>query len=118
MVTERLGVQPSRTLEADAPLSRRSAKLLGSSRWLLNSSTEIEIGTELDEQLRRLLDLLEPVTGKIWELIREGYEADWYCWVASHATEHAAILERSTLQRLLAFPGDLWLDVTGDETDE
>lgn len=118
MVTERLGVHPSRALEAGTPVSSQSATLLDSSRWMLNSSAHIERDMELDEQLRRLLDLLEPVTGAIWELIYEGYEADWYCWVASHATEHAAILDRSTLQRLLAFPGDLWLDVSGDDTNE
>jgi hypothetical protein len=118
MVTERLGMSPSKALEAGTRVSRRSAALRDSSRWLLNSSPRIELGTELDEQLRRLLNLLEPVTGAIWELVHEGYEADWYCWVASHATEHAAILDRATLQRLLALPGDLWLDVSGDGTDE
>jgi hypothetical protein len=51
------------------------------------------------------------------QLIHEGYEANWFCSIASHATEHAAELDRLTLQRLLALPGDLWLDVCGDDTD-
>jgi hypothetical protein len=38
----------------------------------------------------------------------------WFCYIASHATEHAAELDRQTLQRLLALPGDLWLDVCGE----
>ena len=34
------------------------------------------------------------------------------------ATEHAAELDRQTVQRLLALPGDLWLDVCGDGFDD
>lgn len=117
-VTERLGVLPSKAEEAGAPASRRSAARREASLWLLNSSGCVETGTEVGEQLGRLLDQLEPVSAAIWELVREGYEADWYCWVASHATEHAAILGRATLQRVLALPGDLWLDVCGDGMDE
>jgi hypothetical protein len=44
--------------------------------------------------------------------------ANWCCWVASHATEHAVELDRPTLQRILALPGDLWLDVCGDGSDD
>jgi hypothetical protein len=117
-VTERLGVPPSRMREAGDLVSRRSAARRETSVWLLNSSPDIEAGTELAEQLERLLDRLVPVSAAIWELVGEGYEADWYCWVASHATEHAAILDRALLQRLLGLPGDLWLDVCGDHMDE
>jgi Domain of unknown function (DUF4279) len=83
---------------------------------LLNSSAGIEAGTELTEHLHRLLAILEPVTAPFWELVREGYEANWLCYIASHATEHAAELDRRTLQRLPALPGDLWLDVCSDDT--
>jgi hypothetical protein len=110
-------VQPTRTHEAGDPISRRSAHTRDSSLWLLSSSPEIEPGTELSEHLQRLLAILEPVTGRLWELVNAGYEANWYCWIASHATEHAAELDRLTLQRLLGLPGDLWLDVCGDGTE-
>lgn len=116
-VTRRLGLQPTAAHEAGDPVSRRSAHTRLSSLWLLSSSPHIEPGTELAAHLHRLLATLEPVTGQLWELIHQGYEANWYCWIASHATEHAAELDRPTLQRLLALPGDLWLDVCGDETD-
>jgi hypothetical protein len=33
-------------------------------------------------------------------------------------TEHAAEIDRDLMRRLLALPGDLWLDVCGDGTDE
>jgi hypothetical protein len=86
--------------------------------WLLSSSPRIEAGTELGQHLQRLLSLLEPLAGALWELAHAGYEANWYCWIASHATEHAVELDRTTLQRLLALPGDLWLDVCGDSMDD
>jgi hypothetical protein len=57
------------------------------------------------------------VTAPLWELIHTGYDANWFCYIASHATEHAAELDRQTMQRILALPGDLWLDVCGDDTD-
>ncbi|MGH3397810.1 MAG: DUF4279 domain-containing protein [Streptosporangiaceae bacterium] len=116
-VTERLGVPPSRMQEAGALVSRRSTARRETSVWLLNSSPDIETDTGLAEQLGRLLDRLEPISAAIWELVHEGYEADWYCWIASHATEHAAILDRALLRRFLALPGDLWLDVCGDDMD-
>jgi hypothetical protein len=117
-VTRRLAIKPTRAFEAGDAVSSRSAGTRGFSLWLLSSSPEIEDGTELTEHLHRLLTILEPVTALLWELVHEGYEANWYCWIASHATEHAAGLGRPTLQRLLALPGDLWLDVCGDGTDD
>ena len=86
----------------------------GSSAWLLSSGSGIEDGTELAEHLHRLLDDLEPVTARLRDLVHAGYKAGWFCYIASHATEHAAGPDRQTLQRLLALPGDLWLDVCGE----
>jgi hypothetical protein len=117
-VTHRLGIQPTHAVEAGDPVSSRSANTHVCSTWLLSSSAGIEDGTELTEHLHRLLAILEPVIAPLWELVHEGYEANWFCYIASHATEHAAELDRPTLQRLLALPGDLWLDVCGDHTDE
>src|SRR5689334_6459587 len=57
----------------------------------------------------RLLVILEPATAAQWELVRAGYDANWLCYIASHATEHAAELERQAMQRVLALPGDIWL---------
>ena len=54
---------------------------------------------------------------RVWELTHAGYDANWFCYIASHATEHATELDRQTIQRILALPGDLWLDVCGDDTD-
>ena len=112
-VTQRLGILPSRAFEAGDRISRRSQATRDLSAWLLTSSPGIEDGTELAGHLHRLLDL-EPVTAQLRDLIHAGYKANWFCYIASHATEHAAGLDRPTLQRLLALPGDLWLDVCGE----
>ena len=117
-VTRRLGIQPTRALEAGDRVGRRPGATRDSSAWLLTASPGIEAGTELSGQLHRLLAALEPVTAPLWDLVRDGYEANWFCYVASHAAEHAAELDRQTLQRLLALPGDLWLDVSGDGADD
>lgn len=116
-VTRRLGIQPTRAFEPGDPVSSRSARTRDGSLWLLTSSPGIQHGTELAEHLHRLLTILEPVTPPLWELTHAGYHATWFCYIASHATEHAAELDRQTLQRVLALPGDLWLDVCGDGTD-
>jgi hypothetical protein len=50
--------------------------------------------------------------------VEDGYQANWFCHIASNAPEHAAELDHETLQRLLALPGDLWLDVCGDDTGD
>jgi hypothetical protein len=117
-VTRRLGLTPTRALEPGGRVGRHSNATRDSSVWLLSSSPRIEPGTDLAEQLHRLLAILEPVTSALWDLVQAGYQATWLCYIASHATEHAAELDRQTIQRLLALPGDVWLDVCGDGLDE
>jgi hypothetical protein len=116
-VTRRLGIQPTRAFEPGDPVSSRSSNTRDRSLWLLSSSPGIQAGTELAEHLYRLLAILEPATALLWELAQVGYDANWFCYIASNAAEHAAELDRQTLQRILALPGDLWLDVCGDYTD-
>ena len=118
-VTRRLGLQPASAFEADSPATRRKApRARGYSLWLISSSPQIEPDVALGEHLRRLLAILEPVTMPLWELANAGYEANWYCFAASHAAERAIELDRQVLQRVLALPGDLWLDVCGDGADD
>lgn len=117
-VTRKTGVEPTRSGEAGDRVGRRSTASRTESLWLITSAPGIEDGRELGEQLGRLLAVLEPVAGELWELADAGYEANWYCWVESHATEHAVEIDRQLMQRLLALPGDLWLDVCGDGEDE
>jgi hypothetical protein len=116
-VTRRLGIEPTRSFEAGDPVSSRSAASRQGTLWLLASSPGIEAGTEIAGHLHRLLAILEPATAALWELAHAGYDANWHCYIASHATEHAAELDRQTMRRVLTLPGDLWLDVCGDDTD-
>jgi len=92
-VTRQLGILPSRAFEAGDRISRRSQATRGSSAWLLSSSPGIEDGTELAEHLHRLFRDLEPVTAQLWDLVDAGYKANWFCSIASYATEHAAELD-------------------------
>ena len=91
---------------------------MASMAWLLSSSPAIETGTELAGQLHRLLAVIKPVTAQLRDLVHAGYQANWFCFIASHVTGHAAELDRQTMRRLLALPGDLWLDVCRDGLDD
>ena len=114
-MTARLGIDPTVSHEAGTPVGPRTPRLREESSWLLKSSDSPEDGVELEDHLVRLLTILEPVTAELWRLIDEGYSANWFCYVGSHAAEHAVELERPILARLIALPGDLWLDVYGDD---
>jgi hypothetical protein len=57
-----------------------------------------------------VLTRLEPVSSQLWELHRDGYWLNWRCTVGAHDLEHAAELDRDTLARIIALPGDLWID--------
>lgn len=116
-VTTRLGLRPTTAFEAGTAVGPRSGRLRGYSFWALEASPTIASGVELAEQLHKLLDQLEPLSDELWALARQGYEANWFCFVASHATEHAVELDRRTMERLLRLPGDLWLDVCGDDLE-
>lgn len=116
-VTTRLGITPTRSAEVGDPISRRSPRRRDTSLWILQSAPAIEVGIELSEQLQRLLDQLLPTRDALWKLVGQGYEATWFCFVASNAAEHAVELDRSLLARLLDLPGDLWFDACGDERD-
>lgn len=108
-VTAHLGIEPSRSHEVGDPVSSRSSATRKSSLWLL-SSGEIAEG-ELDVCILQLLDVLEPLRPRLWQLVDAGYRANWFCYVHSSATEHAVELDRDLLARLLTLPGGLWLDV-------
>lgn len=114
-VSQRLGLTPSYRVEAGCPLDngpppRRAA----TSVWGLSSARQPREGVELAAALACVLDFLEPVAGVVWELVGEGYWANWFCYLGSATTDPAVALDRATLARLLALPGELWLDVYPD----
>lgn len=116
-VTRLLGITPTDSVEAGDRVGRRSPRTATNPGWSLTSAAGIEDGMELATQLHRVLDVLEPRSAQLWQLVEQGWRAKWSCFLASHATEHAAELDRVTLTRLMAVPGDLWLDVCGDGDD-
>jgi hypothetical protein len=117
-VSRTLGLEPTAAGEAGERMGRRPTAHRAESLWLISSAPGIEDEVELGEQLERLLSVLEPRANALWELADAGYEATWYCWVESHSTEHAVEIDRQLMQRLLALPGELWLDVCGDGAGE
>jgi hypothetical protein len=112
-VTRSLGLEPSYAAEVGDPVGRTTATVRRTSLWTLSS--DLSADRELAEHLTWLLDRLEPVRDTLWLLVAEGYVADWFCLAASQAAEHAVELDRPLLHRLLTLPGDLLLDVMGDE---
>jgi hypothetical protein len=115
-VTDELSISPSRSHEVGDPITRDSGKVRESSIWVLKSSDTIENGVELATQLERLLTVFEPVTAELNHLVAKGYRANWLCFVASDPAEHSVELSRLLLARLLTLPGDLWLDVDGNQS--
>lgn len=83
-----------------------------------SSASGVAEDAELEEALGRVLDRLEPHAAELWRLVDDGHWANWFCYVGSHATEHAVEIGRSLMGRMLQLPGDLWLDVHGDDPDE
>ena len=116
-VSARLGVAASRVSEAGAEVSSRSPGVWERALWVLSSAEEPQDSVDLAESLQVVLTRLEPVASLLWELAREGYEADWFCYVGSYACEHAVELDRDLLARLLRLPGQLLLDVYADDDE-
>ncbi|MFJ8916343.1 DUF4279 domain-containing protein [Amycolatopsis sp. NPDC102389] len=113
LVTRLLDLEPSCAFEVGDPVGRRSGAVRRVSLWLL--SPDLPPGSELSDHLHWLLDKLEPKADTVWRLTGQGYVADWFCLAASRVTEHAIVLDRPLLRRILALPGDLLLDVMGDD---
>ena len=111
--TRLLGLEPSHAFEVGDRVGRSSRTVRRTSLWLLSSNLPSD--GELADHLHWLLDRLEPKAATLWQLVGQGYVADWFCLAASLATEHAVALDRPLLGRLLALPGDLLLDVMGDD---
>jgi hypothetical protein len=116
-VTETLGLSPSKSWElGDRPMPR--SPISPESRWFLSSSNEPEPDVELSTQFERVLASLAPRRKELWQLVEDGYRMDWFCYVGSHALEHAVRMDRRLLEQLLEVPGEVLLDVCGDEPDK
>jgi len=116
-VTDALGLTPSESWEiGDRP--RPSSPINLQSRWSLSSSNGPEPDVELSTQFERILASLAPHREELWQLVEDGYAMDWFCYVGSYDLEHALALPRRLLQQLLEVPGEVLLDIYGDEPDE
>ena len=116
-VTRTLGLAPTESWEI-GDIVGPTMPLRTQSQWNLGSCPRPQSGVELTVQLERVLGVLLPRSAELWRLVDDGYQVDWFCHLGSHATEHAAELPRPVLQRLMQVPGELLLDVYGDDWDE
>lgn len=118
-LTARLCITPTDAFDGGDNFGRVHPIVRSHALWELSSSSGPEDGVELADQFRRVLALLEPRRELLWELVdKDGWRADWFCYLGSHATEHAAELDRDTLNRLLRLPGEIFLDVYEDGPED
>jgi hypothetical protein len=114
-VTQKLGIKPTAAIEARNRLGRPE------SMWSLGTRPEVhdeaELGSQVVPQLANLLAVLEPHADVLRELTDMGYRATWECQVESQTTHAVVDIDRQLLARLLALPGDLRLDVRGNDKD-
>jgi hypothetical protein len=87
-------------------------------QWSWASAAGPVDGAELSQQIAVVIDQLDVHRAALWSPVEDGYEMDWFCFLGSHATEHAAELPRELLQCLLDLPGTLMLDVYDDSPDD
>jgi hypothetical protein len=113
VATRTLGLEPTDAFEIGDQVGRSPGNTRRVSLWTLSSGLPPD--SELADHLEWLLERLEPRTAQVWRLVHDGYGADWFCLAASEATEHAVELGRPLLRRLVALPGDLLLDVMGED---
>lgn len=116
-VTETLGFDATRSWEVGGTRGGGAppAKAAG---WMLSSSDAPEDDVELSEQLHRVLLRLLPYRAALWGMVESGYRIDWFCYLGSHAAEHAAELPRDLLRELVNVPGELLLDIYHDQPDD
>jgi hypothetical protein len=116
-VTQALGFEATKCWEVGGTRGGGAppAKIAG---WMLESSETPEDDIELPEQLERVLVRLLPRRDALWGLVESGYRIDWFCYVGSHAAEHAVELPRRLLEDLLRVPGELLLDIYHDHPED
>jgi hypothetical protein len=109
-VTAALGLSPSSTHNAGERQGPRSEGVWKSSFWNLKSGLPND-GDDLEAHLRELVDLLGPKKPEIEQLVADGWELAWACFVSEDNGQGGVILSPQILHDLGAFPGNLWLDI-------
>ena len=109
-VTDTLGLVPSSTHSAGERQGPRSESVWKSSYWNLKSDLPSD-GDDLEAHLRKLVDLLGPKKHEIEQLVADGWELTWACFVSEDNGQGGVTLSPQILHDLGAFPGRLWLDI-------
>lgn len=88
-VTQKLGIEPTRAIEARNRLGRPE------SMWFLTTRPQIQDEWKVASQLASLLAILEPHADMLRELADMGYRATWECHIESHYTPAVVEIDRS-----------------------
>jgi hypothetical protein len=107
-VTSRLGLAPTQSYRAGEPRRHGGAtSRLGV--WLL--STEAMNSLDVSDHIDWLLDQVEPVSGVLTELRREGVRQDIFCYWATEDGQGGPALGVSQMRRLAVLELPVGFDV-------
>jgi Domain of unknown function (DUF4279) len=110
-ITGRLGLQPTRVASRGEPVSRRSLRkdARQHTAWSLDSPYPDD--TELECQLRWLLDVLEPARAALGQLQQGGAALRFSCLLTGRPTGNTVWIETGTLARIAALGAALVLGI-------
>jgi hypothetical protein len=117
-ITGRLGLQPTRVASVGEAVSRRNPRsdARQHTTWSLDSPYPDD--TELECQLRWLLDVLEPARAALGQLQQEGTALRFSCLLTGRPTGNTVWIETGTLARIAALGAALVLGIyDGDRSD-
>lgn len=110
-VSETLGLVPSLCHDIGEPRNARDSRPWTALLWALDSDLPESAG--LEEHLHRLCDLVGPRTAVLHELVGQGFQLDWFCFVDVEDGQGGVCLSAALLGRLAGIPADLDLDIYG-----
>jgi hypothetical protein len=118
-ITAKLDIQPSFShAKGDTFESRAGLLKYRSGMWALESEDALET-TNLENHLLFLLDILEPASSTIVELILKlSLSADFHCYWVSATSQGGPIISSKTLMRIANLHADLDFEIQFFGVDE
>jgi hypothetical protein len=115
-ITARLGLQPTRAFAKGdlSPPGRVTGRKYRRRVGLWSLQSPLPTTASLDDHLSHLLDQLDPHADAVGALVREGYQADFFCGCFLEAFNRGMELPATTLRRIAALEATLGLDIYCD----
>jgi len=116
-ITMRVGIEPTRVHERGEPVSLRNpkSKLREETTWHLQSG--LPETQPLADHLADLLDQIEPRLPVLTELLNEGCEFDWFCYLEAKSLGNMVRLDAALLGRLAGLGGAITFDIYNGDPD-